>query len=717
MVETRKMRIAGISLALCGLLTGGLHAPHAEAQNANSTKAPELTTLWKSGSTGSKLDLVVIGDGFRDTTTDQNAFDDYVQDEVVDDLFASGLLYETKGAFNLYRINTFSTDSGVTQVDNNGNVTTARSTALDWRVSGDWRRCHNEPGPNTESFTDDILDDLVPGWDIALVVLNEPVGGGCRRGATATLHLASGAPIIRHELGHAIGLLCDEYTVASPTTYTGTEPGCVNLTTDTTAAGLKWGEYVQSSQALPTLYNSATMHPSETAGAFVGGTIGPDTFDSGIWHPTNNSTMNGNIAELGPINYEAYRKQIDRYLDYSFEDAATGDFDGDGRDDIVIQDDVSLWLHLSTGHHLGSDWAAGESVPGSWQFKDRDELHVGDFDGDGLEDLYIVNLHDWSIPYLVMLRSTGSGFEFVRRYDAELPGWDDMRGHDAFHVGDFDGDGRDDLAVFNGRDWSVGYLGLLRSTGTSLDMMRRYDEELPGWDDMRRGDQFFVGNFDGDEDDDLFVFNGDDWSVGYLGMLRSEGGTSLTMVQRYDEELPGWDDMRDSDEFYIADFDNDGGDDVYVINTRDWSVGYLGMLRSEGGTSLTMVQRYDEKLPGWDDLEPGDSFYVGDVDGDDDEDLYVFNHADWSTEYLGILETDGSSLSGSWQQDRVGDWNLGNGDTFLVANFNGGSGWADLYVRNSEWFGMLRSQSGSVTIDAIFRWWINDVEHHDYGWW
>jgi hypothetical protein len=60
---------------------------------------------------------------------------------------------------------------------------------------------------------------------------------------------------------------------------------------------------------------------------------------------------------------------------------------------------------------------------------------------------------------------------------------------DQLIVGDFDGDGKADLYVFNGDDWSIAYLGMFRSTGSALTMVQRYDGDVPGWR-MRKNDQF-----------------------------------------------------------------------------------------------------------------------------------------------------------------------------------------------------------------------------------
>lgn len=72
------------------------------------------------------------------------------------------------------------------------------------------------------------------------------------------------------------------------------------------------------------------------------------------------------------------------------------------------------------------------------------------------------------------------------------------------------------------------------------------------------------------------------------------------------------------------------------------------------------------------------------------------------TEHLGTLRSSGSALAGGWQDDWINSWNLGQNDKFLVANFNGGAGWEDLFVRNRDWYGMLRSHSASVQLNSIY---------------
>jgi hypothetical protein len=690
-----------------------------------SARAQTVTELLRTGDNGSKKNLVIIGDGFQ--TGDQSTFNQYIEDNFIHGMFEEGALRETMGAFNIYRINVDSTDSGVTQVDSNGNVTTQRNTALQYRYSGVWTRCWMEPTtkPNpsnpqnptdvSQGLIDTILNNLVPQRDYVVLVLNDtsPQNGGCSNGFSQ-LAVTRQTPwfIIAHEMGHMVGNLGDEYTGAQ--NYTGPELGVVNLTNSSARATLKWSAFVDPATNIVTAQTDVADE-TQDAGAFAGATIGQNGYTSGIFRPVWNCRMNGNSPTYCPVCYDRIRQVLAPFHDHAYREAYAGDFNGDGKGDVVMHNANSLALYTSSGSELAPQWVSTAQIAGWDFFTPNDKFFVGDFDGDGKDDLYVFNFGDYNVPYFGMLRSTGNGFECVRRFDKELPGWDSMSANDKFFVADFDGDGKDDLYAFNRLDFNIGYLEMLRSTGGDLEFVRRYDDVLPGWDRMMPNDLFFVADFDGDKRQDLYVFNGKDYGGGYLEMLRSTG-SEMTNVFRYDTKLPMWEEMMPDDQFYVADFDGDKKQDLYVFNGLNYGHQYLGMLRSDG-TQLSGVNRFDDVVPGWGFIGRHDRYFVADVNGDGKDDLYGYNAADFDTEYLGYLGSSGGDLSGSWQNDWVDDWNLGAGDKFLVANFNGGSGWDDLFVFNDDWFGMLQSYKTSSGLVRIYPQWIHNHKYHSLGWW
>ncbi len=285
-----------------------------------------------------------------------------------------------------------------------------------------------------------------------------------------------------------------------------------------------------------------------------------------------------------------------------------------------------------------------------------------------------------------------------------MPGWQFQR-DDRFYVADFDGNGRSDLFVFNGGNWAIPYVGMLRSSGTGFGVVNRFDANLPGWQ-MRPGDRHAVGDFTGNGREDLWVFNGDDWSIAYLGMLRSTG-TGLVMSHRYDGAMPGWQ-MRRNDRHIVGDFNADGQADLYVFNGDDWSIAYLGMLRSTG-TQLAMTKRYDGNVPGW-QMRRHDRHYLADIEGNGKADLFVFNSQDWYSEYLGTMRSNGAALSANWAVDWVGEWNLGSVDRFEPCDYEGSGARRDLFVHNTDWFGMIKA-TPALSLDRLYYRWIHNYRH------
>ena len=141
------------------------------------------------------------------------------------------------------------------------------------------------------------------------------------------------------------------------------------------------------------------------------------------------------------------------------------------------------------------------------------------------------------MTYVAMLQATGTGFQLVQRFDGDIPGWG-VWPNDQLFVGDFSGDGHADLYIFNGADWAMSYVDMSQSTGNDLQMTSRFDGDVRGWGGLARNDRLYVGDFNGDQTADLYIFNGLDWSMSYLGMFQSTG-TSLVLANLFYGDVPG----------------------------------------------------------------------------------------------------------------------------------------------------------------------------------
>jgi hypothetical protein len=168
----------------------------------------------------------------------------------------------------------------------------------------------------------------------------------------------------------------------------------------------------------------------------------------------------------------------------------------------------------------------------------------------------------------------------AHRYDEYLPYWH-MTDHDRFYVGDFDCDGKSDLYIVNGQNWAIAYLGMLKSTGSALTMVHRYDGSTPGWQ-MRKNDQFWVGDTNGDKRADLFVYNCNDWATQYLGAMVSSGSA---LSSSWTADWVGEWNLGTVDRFEPCDFEGVGGRRDLIVHNRDW----LGMIRATPAMQLQRI--------------------------------------------------------------------------------------------------------------------------------
>jgi hypothetical protein len=187
--------------------------------NSNS-----MTQLLSSGPPGTKINIAVMGDGFA-AGDDQILYNKEVKDLLIHGVFQNDFFLEQKSAFNIYRVNLISHDSGVgTRTYDNGNLisTVTKNTALGiyFIGSASLSHCWLEDGPNSGTLIDNALNQWVPDHDLILILLNNPGFGGCGGGGRLTLPLGITWDTIAHELGHAMRGLADEYCQID-TVYTG----------------------------------------------------------------------------------------------------------------------------------------------------------------------------------------------------------------------------------------------------------------------------------------------------------------------------------------------------------------------------------------------------------------------------------------------------------------------------------------------------------------
>ncbi|MBY0588876.1 fibronectin type III domain-containing protein, partial [bacterium] len=247
-----------------------------------------------------------------------------------------------------------------------------------------------------------------------------------------------------------------------------------------------------------------------------------------------------------------------------------GDFTGDGRDDLMARSGLSgeWFLWKSAGTHLLSPvkWSKWGLQGDRWVRPIQ-----GDFNGDGKTDLFSFNTENFD---LLVAASTGASFD--------IRAWNQIRAYAqqiiadfgsvsmntiGFNVGDFNGDGKDDVLVRDGlyNRWAFVLSEGYKFTDLSLP------QSFLGWTSI-----YYVGDFDNNGTDDIV-----DWNASISQwQLATRAGNQFILKQDMGSDLAA------TAGFMVHDVNWDGYQDLIRVDPSDsthWNVligtsgGFIGM--------------------------------------------------------------------------------------------------------------------------------------------
>jgi hypothetical protein len=192
-----------------------------------------------------------------------------------------------------------------------------------------------------------------------------------------------------------------------------------------------------------------------------------------------------------------------------------GDFDGDGRDDVMKFDNGSpggLWVGLArNGSFQTTNWS-------NWWMTADTHVLAGDFDGDGRDD---VMKFDNGAPgglWVGLSRGDGSAANPFRYATSNWSNWW-MTADTHVLAGDFDGDGRDDVMMFDNGSPGGLWVGLSRGDGSAANPFGYATSRWADWL-MSPGLHVLAGDFDGDHRDDVVKFDNGSPGGLWVGLVR-----------------------------------------------------------------------------------------------------------------------------------------------------------------------------------------------------
>ncbi|MCA8986603.1 MAG: cadherin domain-containing protein, partial [Planctomycetaceae bacterium] len=274
------------------------------------------------------------------------------------------------------------------------------------------------------------------------------------------------------------------------------------------------------------------------------------------------------------------------------------DFNGDGLKDYAL-------LVPNSNVAEGGNWIIGvANTTGGYNFINAGEarvtnvsqIHVGDFNGDGKDDIAALYKDGTKGNWRV---NVSNGSTFSRQIWGSYGNYSDVK---TTAVGDFNNDGRDDIAIISqstGTVW-VATAQPNRKFSYGLFERGRIDTNVPV-------SNLLVGNFDGVGGEDIIAVIGDG-APGMVNLLaiRSVG------LHFENSNWATWSFGASLDKIVAGDFNGDGRTDVAgIVDGSQLVVG------ASTGTGFNLsTQRTDASLANYVDVS------VGDANGDRRDDIY-----------------------------------------------------------------------------------------------
>jgi len=283
----------------------------------------------------------------------------------------------------------------------------------------------------------------------------------------------------------------------------------------------------------------------------------------------------------------------------------TGDYDGDGVTDLgAVDRSTNKWYVYSSGYR-NYIYDGEELIPG---MNHDYEVIAGDYDGDGKTDIGAVDKANgrWIIK--------SSKTDLLGLGSSQLepnwipPGWQ-WGGMNSFFnivVGDFDGDGKADRAIYapegfdnpvgNGRKWYI-ISSMVNDYAVANGLENVYGKRIPFgwiWSSMTNSHVAVSGDFDGDGITDRVIYNKNDgtWSS-YSSRCEGE---PVTWHWDWRNDNGSWHNSTGLDNYkpfnitpedlpftlpFTGDFDGDGVSDLVQVDFKNRRWYFYGSL-SEG---------------------------------------------------------------------------------------------------------------------------------------
>jgi Zn-dependent metalloprotease len=307
-----------------------------------------------------------------------------------------------------------------------------------------------------------------------------------------------------------------------------------------------------------------------------------------------------------------------------------------------------------------------------------------DVNKDGRADVILTGVSGWNTLPVAMSNGAGA-FSVVNGYVGDFASWAAAPGVRRF-TGDFNGDGRTDVALTGGSGWNTLPVAFSQGNGT-FSVTNLYIGDFAAWSASPAA-RVLAGDYNNDGKTDVALTGVAGWTT--LPVAFSQGNGTFSVTNSPVGDFASWA-AGAGVKIQAADVNGDGRTDVTLTGGSGWNT--LPVAFSNGNGSFSVTNTYIGDFASWSAVGTA-RVQVGDVNGDGKADLALTGVAGWTTLPVAFSNGNGSF---SVTNNSVGDfasWAAGSGVKILAGDYNGdgrtdvaltgGSGWNTLPVAFSN---------------------------------
>jgi len=358
-------------------------------------------------------------------------------------------------------------------------------------------------------------------------------------------------------------------------------------------------------------------------------------------------------------------------------------------------------FEVSSGDFEAVAFASPDTFYGAWNFDAEDDVvGTGDFDGDGKDEVLVMSA--WGMGILGETSSGTMTSEAIHQAGNWIGAWNFTGNETIEAVGDFDADGSDEFVVRSA--WGLGIMEKSGS-GFALKWLKPFNQQLGSYT-LRSGDELVgVGHFQSSVRDDILIQG----QYGSIGVLRLIGATvTSTAVSNPGSWNSGWYHSSSTTVHLPADYDNDGLDEFAIRSNSGIGLverlpsGTLQAIASKAFNATPLPKKYSwAPGPGWTPSSSDELVAAGDMNTDGYAELVLRGN-----DGLGLLTLDATSV---WKSRTrfyhgarfSGGWKFGSEDELVgFGNFDAIGG-KDLVIQSDWGLGVISLRTYNYTLVTL----------------